>query len=104
MRRAALLIVLWLWSSPGSGAAEPQDSRAQHLTRSIYVAVEISLCGHLREAVLYEDEQAVSSFPAKRIVQFTYYPELSRVEPSNSDLRVEGLRDAGSRFYGKVEV
>ena len=104
MRRAALLVVLWLSTSPGSGAAETKDSRAQQLTRSIYVPVEITLCGHLRDAVLYEDEQAVSGFPAKRIVQFTYYPELSRVEPARSELRVEGLRDDGSRFYGKVEV
>jgi hypothetical protein len=103
MRTAALLAVLWA-SSSASEATKPKDDRAQQLTRSIYVPVEISLCGHLREAVLYEDEQAVSVFPAKRIVQFTYYPELSRVEPSKSDLRVEGLRDDGSRFYGKVQV
>ena len=104
MRAAALLAILWLSTSPGTGVAETKDDRAQQLTRSIYVPVQIALCGHLRDVVLYQDEQAVSVLPAKRIVQFTYYPELSRVEPPRSDLRVEGRRDDGSLFSGNLEV
>jgi hypothetical protein len=104
MRAAALLAAFWLSTSPGRGIAETKDERAQRVTRSIYVPVEITLCGHLSEAVLYEDGIPVNVLPAKRIAQFTYYPELSRVEPSRSELRVEGLRADGSRFYGKLEI
>jgi hypothetical protein len=103
MRTAALLAALWL-SPSASEAAKPKDDRAHHPTRSIYLPVEIAFCGHLRGTVLYQDGQAVSRLPAKRIFQFTYYPELSRVEPLRSDLRVEGLRGDGSRFSGKLAV
>jgi hypothetical protein len=104
MRARAFLVVLWLSSSLGSEAMEAKEERAHLLTRSIYVPVDIALCGHLRGAVLYQDDQAVSRLPAKRIFQFTYYPGLSRVEPLKNDLRVEGLRGDGSRFVGKLAV
>jgi hypothetical protein len=58
----------------------------------------------LRDAVLYQDEHAVSLLPAKRIFQFTYYPGLSRIEPLRTDLRVEGHRADGSDFVGRLAV
>ncbi len=107
MRTAALLAALYLALPIGSEAKEPKEakeSRAHLLTRSIYLPVEIRLCGHLRDAVLYQDGQAVSLLPARRIVQFTYYPALSRVEPLKSDLRVEGRRSDGSDFVRNLAV
>ncbi len=101
LRSSALLAALWLLSSR---AIEAKDDRANHLTRSIYLPVEIKLCEHLSDAVLYQDEQAVSVLPAKRIFQFTYYPGLSRIEPSKNDLRVEGHRSDGSDFIGRLAV
>lgn len=65
------------------------------LTRSLYVPIEFRLCEHLAEAVFYQDGQAISLLPVKRIFQFTYYPDLGRQEPSQVDIRVEG-RYAGS--------
>ncbi len=107
MRTAALLAALCLALPIGSEAKEAKeakDSRAHLLTRSIYLPVEIRLCGHLRDAVLYQDGQAVSLLPARRIIQFTYYPALSRVEPLKSELRVEGRRSDGSDFVRNLAV
>jgi hypothetical protein len=81
-----------------------EADKANLLTRSIYLPVEIKLCEHLRDAVLYQDDQAVSLLPAKRIFQFTYYPGLSRIEPLRTDLRVEGHRADGSDFVGRLAV
>lgn len=104
LRSSALLAGLWLSSPPAIDAKEEKDDRARQLTRSIYLPVEIKLCEHLRDAVLYQDEQPVSVLPAKRIFQFTYYPGLSRIEPSKNDLRVEGHRSDGSEFVGRLAV
>ncbi len=104
LRGSVLLAVLCFPSPPTIEAKEEKDDRARQLTRSIYLPVEIKLCEHLRDAVLYQDEQAVSLLPAKRIFQFTYYPGLSRIEPSKNDLRVEGHRSDGSEFVGRLAV
>ena len=74
------------------------------LTRSIYVPVEFELCEHLNNGVLYEGDRALIMLPAKRIFQFTYYPDLERIVPVRSDVRVEGLRDSGEEFVGKLAV
>lgn len=87
-----------------SQAKDRKPDKARLLTRSIYVPIEIKLCDHLRDAVLYQDEQAVGVLPVKRIFQFTYYPVLSRIEPLKTDLRVEGRRDDGSEFVGRLAV
>jgi hypothetical protein len=100
----ALLAALWLVAPPSSEAKDANPDKANLLTRSIYLPVDIALCEHLRDAVLYQDDQAVSLLPAKRIFQFTYYPGLSRIEPMRTDLRVEGHRADGSDFIGKLAV
>jgi hypothetical protein len=105
MRTAAtILAAIGLFASASSEGKERKPDKAGLLTRSIYLPVEIALCEHLRDAVLYQDEQAVSLLPAKRIFQFTYYPGLSRIEPVKTDLRVEGHRQDGSDFVGRLAV
>lgn len=105
MGKSALLAVgLWLVAPRSSEAKDAKPDKSHLLTRSIYLPVEIKLCEHLRDAVLYQDEQAVSLLPAKRIFQFTYYPGLSRIEPLRTDLRVEGHRADGSDFVGRLAV
>ena len=104
---AALFVAIGLFASASSEGKErkpDKPDRAELLTRSIYLPVHIALCEHLRDAVLYQDEQAVSLLPAKRIFQFTYYPGLSRIEPLRTDLRVEGHRQDGSVFVGRLAV
>ncbi len=103
-RASALLTVSWLTLASASEAKDPKEDKSKLLTRSIYVPLEIELCEHLQEAVLYQDDQAVSRLPAKRIFQFTYYPGLSRIEPLQTDLRVEGHRLDGSDFVGRLAV
>jgi hypothetical protein len=83
---------------------EAEDDRARPLTRSIYVPVQFNLCEHLRDAVLYQDDQALNVLPARRIFQFTYYPHLARIEPSASEVRVEGSRTEGGEFVGRLAV
>jgi hypothetical protein len=60
--------------------ASPTNPTGPTSSLAIYLPVHIALCEHLSDAVLYQDEQAVSFLPAKRIFQFTYYPGLSRIE------------------------
>jgi hypothetical protein len=102
--KSALLVLLWVAAPRPSEAKNPKPDKARLLTRSIYLPLEIELCEHLRDAVLYQDGQAVSLLPAKRIFQFTYYPRLSRIEPPKTDLRVEGHRADGSDFVGRLAV
>jgi hypothetical protein len=83
---------------------EAKDGKAKLLTRSIYLPVEFRLCEHLSDGVLYQGEQAVSLLPVKRIFQFTYYPNLERIEPMRTDVRVEGQRADGSDFIGRLAV
>ena len=60
---------------------------------------------HLQNAVLYQGEQAVAVLPAKRVFQFTYYPELKRMEPQVRQLRIEGVyKDTGEPFVAKLAV
>ncbi len=102
--KPALFIVIWLVAPASSEGEEQKPDKASLLTRSIYLPVEIALCEHLSDAVLYQDDQAVSLLPAKRIFQFTYYPGLSRIEPLRTDLRVEGHQQDGSDFMGRLSV
>ncbi len=100
----ALLVTLCLVVPSPTEAKDARQEKANLLTRSLYLPVQIQLCEHLRDAVLYQDDQAVSLLPAKRIFQFTYYPGLSRIEPLRADLRVEGHRADGSDFVGRLAV
>jgi hypothetical protein len=81
-----------------------EDDKSKFLTRSIYVPVEFELCEHLKDAVLYQEDQAVSLVPVKRIFQFTFYPKLGRIEPLKADIRVEGKRTNGEKFIGRLAI
>jgi hypothetical protein len=101
--RISIASVLFL-TLGSSQPVEAKDDRAKILTRSIYVPVQFNLCEHLRDAVLYQNEQALNVLPARRIFQFTYYPQLSRIEPAATEIRVEGSRADGGTFVGRLAV
>ena len=67
--RTLLLLATFLHAVPYAWADEKDKSKL--LTRSIYVPLELKLCEHLHDAVLYQNEQAISVLPSKRIFQFT---------------------------------
>ncbi len=100
--RTLLLLATFLHAVPYAWADEKDKSKL--LTRSIYVPLELKLCEHLHDAVLYQNEQAVSVLPSKRIFQFTFYPNLGRIEPVRTDVRVEGVREDGEEFVGRLAV
>ncbi len=100
--RTLLLFATFLHAVPYAWAEEKDKSKL--LTRSIYVPLELDLCEHLHDAVLYQNEQAVSAIPSKRIFQFTYYPNLGRMEPVRTEVRVVGLREDGEEFVGRFAV
>ncbi|MGH9320978.1 MAG: hypothetical protein ACRD21_20370, partial [Vicinamibacteria bacterium] len=78
----------------GEASSEPKP-----LNRSIYMPVEFVLCVHLEKAVFYQDDQPVSTMPAKRVFQFTYYPDLARMLPEVVQVRVEGTYIAGGDAF-----
>ncbi len=85
--------------------AAPASSESKFLPRSIYLPFEFVLCEHLQKAVLYQDDQAVSSMPARRVFQFTYYPDLERLLPELVQVRVEGSYiDGGEPFVAKLAI
>jgi hypothetical protein len=99
--RYGLLVLLVALAAPYSAEA----ANRRPLNRSIYVPVELRVCEHLQNAVLYQGGQAVAVLPAKRVFQFTYYPELKRMEPQIVQLRIEGVyRDTGEPFVAKLAV
>jgi hypothetical protein len=59
-------------------------------SRSLYVPLQIEVCEHLKGAILYRDEQPLRALPGKQVLQFTYFPELQRIEPELERLRVVG--------------
>lgn len=81
------------------------DTEPKFLNRSIYMPFEFVLCEHLEKAVLYQDDQPVSAMPARRVFQFTYYPDLERMLPELVQVRVEGSYvDGGEPFVAKVAI
>jgi hypothetical protein len=70
-------------------------SRPHALNRSLYLPVSFQLCPHLAKATLHLDGQLVAVLPGERLFQFTYYPELKRLEPGTIQLEVEGDFVAG---------
>jgi hypothetical protein len=75
------------------------------LNRSLYMPFEFVLCEHLEKAVLYQDDQPVSAMPARRVFQFTYYPDLERLLPELVQVRVEGAYvDGGDPFVAKLAI
>ena len=89
-----------------SSATLPSSaSERKVLNRSIYVPVEFVLCDHLSHAVLYQDDVPTSTMPAKRIFQFTYYPDLKRLLPEAVQVRVEGSYvEDGASFLARLAV
>jgi hypothetical protein len=100
---ASVILLAWSFTATAEAKDDKVD-KARLLTRSIYLPVEFALCDHLENAVLYLGEVPVSVLPAKRIFQFTYYPNLARIEPMRTDVRVEGRRADGSDFIGRLAV
>ncbi|TDI43434.1 MAG: hypothetical protein E2P02_11435 [Acidobacteria bacterium] len=100
--KTLLLLTTCLHAVPYAWADEKDKSKL--LTRSIYVPLELELCEHLHDAVLYQNEQVVSTLPSKRIFQFTYYPNLGRMEPVRTDVRVVGFRENGEEFVGRLAI
>lgn len=85
--------------------AATAGTEPKFLPRSIYLPFEFVLCEHLQKAVLYQDEQPVSSMPARRVFQFTYYPDLERLLPELVQVRVEGTYiDGGAPFIAKLAI
>ena len=75
------------------------------LNRSIYLPVTFVVCEHLGDALYYESEQLVSTVPASRTFQFTYYPNLEKMLPAAVQVRVEGqYRDTNEAFVARVAV
>jgi hypothetical protein len=86
----------------GAGRA---GSEPKYLPRSIYVPVELALCEHLQKGVLYQDDLPISTMPARRIFQFTYYPDLGRLLPEGIQIKVEGTyRDGSEPFVARLAV
>jgi hypothetical protein len=86
-------------------AAAPAFAEAKLLPRSIYLPFEFVLCEHLQKAVLYQDELKVSSMPARRVFQFTFYPDLEKLLPEAVQVRVEGSYiDGGAPFVAKLAI
>ncbi len=85
--------------------AASAGTEPKFLNRSIYMPFEFALCEHLEKAVLYQDDQPVSAMPARRVFQFTYYPDLERLLPELVNMRVEGTYiDGGDPFVAKLAI
>lgn len=84
--------------------AVAQAAENLRLNRSLYIPIEIHVCEHLQHAILYQDDLAVAELPAKRIFQFTYYPDLVRIAPEVIRLRVEGVDTDQEPFLARLSV
>ena len=81
------------------------DKKGKLLNRSIYMPIEFQLCEHLDHAVFYENDAPVSTMPAKRTFQFTYYPAHDALLPELVRVRVEGRYvDDAEPFVAKLAV
>ncbi|MFQ5792378.1 MAG: hypothetical protein ACE5JI_18065, partial [Acidobacteriota bacterium] len=74
------------------------------LNRSIYVPIAFKACPHVTNAVLYTGETPLGRLPTERVFQFTYYPALKRLAPEVTQIRLEGQRDNGEPFVGRLAV
>ena len=87
-----------------SSLADAEQKR-KLLNRSIYMPVEFRLCEHPDSAIFYENDLPTSTMPAKRIFQFTYYPDLGVVLPEQVPVRVEGAyKEDDEPFVAKLAV
>lgn len=100
-RRRNLLLMAMVVAVP----ALVQAASPRPLNRSIYVPINIRVCEHLQNAVLYQGGQAVAVPTTRRVFQFTYYSELKRMEPQVVQLRIEGVyADTGEPFVARLAV
>jgi hypothetical protein len=77
---------------------------ADALNRSFYVPVQIELCDHLSQAVLYRGEEAIRPLPGKHVFQFTYYPSLNRLLPETERLFIRAVGKDGEPFQIELVV
>jgi hypothetical protein len=97
----SLFLLSMVLASFGSVKAKQNEA----LNRSLYVPIALRVCEHLTEATLYIGDQRVAALPTERIFQFTYYPNLKRLLPVATEIRVEGIRSGdGSPFIGRLAV
>jgi hypothetical protein len=86
-------------------APKPAEAERRPLNRSIYVPVLFRLCPHLDKGELYQEDQIVGVLPSERIFQFTYYPDLRRIEPEAVQMRVVGnYVEGGEPFVGRIAL
>lgn len=102
-RRLPVTLLALILSLAFGSSSEAREKQVK-ITRSMYVPVEFKLCEHLHDGILFEGERALNTLPAKRIFQFTYYPDLKRIVPVRSEVRIEGTRDDGEEFIGRLAV
>ena len=103
LKNYGALGMLVLLAVGGSGAALAGETKA--IPRSLYVPVAFRGCEHLAGTSLFIGDQAVGQLPTERMFVFTYYPQLKRVEPAVTELRIEGVHsDDGSPFVGRLAV
>ena len=82
--------------------AGPND---KFLARSINMPVEFSLCEHLDDAILYENDVPTSAMPAERTFQFTYYPDLGLLLPEQVRVEVAGkYKEDDKPFVARLAV
>jgi hypothetical protein len=97
---ALVTFVLLAAGSDSLLAGEPKA-----LPRSLYVPLAFRTCEHLTGATLFIGDQPVGPLPQERIFVFTYYPNLKRVEPAFTEIRIEGAHSSdGSPFIGRLAV
>lgn len=94
---------LLLMAASSMLAATAFGDEEEALTRSFYVPVELSLCEHLEDALLYRGDTPIGTLPGTHVFQFTFYPELKRLEPELERVRVEGAHD-GEPFRTELIV
>lgn len=84
-------------------------SAQEFLTRSIYVPLYLNTCEHIVHPILYESNargdqiQPLALLPGKRIFQFTYYPSLQRMEPSQTIIKMTGMY-SGEEIFQYITV
>jgi hypothetical protein len=77
---------------------------ADKLNRSIYIPIEIELCEHLQDGVLYRGDEAIRPLPGRQTFQFTYYPSLHRLVPETERLIVKAVDEDGELLEVELVV
>ena len=98
-QRQLSIPVLWILFALAATSLADQS----RLNRSIYVPVRFVPCEHVADAMLYRDESVLGEVPGRHVFQFTYFPNLGRIEPAYEEVTVEGTVD-GKPFKTGVVV